>query len=363
MLPGFIGTPLGGWLFGCLPHLAGDGVVAEFVNGLRDSSKHQFYFLQFMLGFFEGGFFPSVIVYLSLWFRPQDRAKAVAGFMSAIPVSIMIGSWISSLLLEVNWFGLPGWRWIFILEGGVPILAGIATLFLLPDQPTTAKWLPPVEREWLAAELATEAANKKGHGHWEWVHQLGLVLLLTLVYFGQNVVSYGLVTFMPAIIRSQSKLPDQLAGLVASLPFVMGLLGMLVNGWHSDRTGERFCHAAASMALLGLSVFAAALLDGVPVIPVLIMIFCVGPVMYAHLPAFWPIPTTVLGTTAAAAAIGFINMIGNLGGGFGRKLVSDLADQGSYAPALMRLAPWPIMSATIVLGLGWWRAKRKQTGG
>jgi ACS family tartrate transporter-like MFS transporter len=256
--------------------------------------------------------------------------------------------------------GLPGWRWIFIIEGITPVLAGIATLFLLPDRPATATWLPPDEREWLSRELAAEAAAKSKQSHWEWVHHLGLVLLLTVVYFGQNVVSYGLVTFMPAIIRAQSKLPDQLAGYVASLPFVFGLAGMFLNGWHSDRTGERFWHAAVPMACLGLSVGAAALLDGVPVVPVLVMILCVGPVMYAHLPAFWPIPSSLLGSATAAAAIGFINMIGNLGGGFGRKLVSDLADDPSgFSRALLLLAPWPIMSAAVVLGLGWWQRRRK----
>jgi nitrate/nitrite transporter NarK len=89
------------------------------------------------------------------------------------------------------------------------------------------------------------------------------------------------------------------------------------------------------------------------------MIFWVGPMMYSHLPAFWPIPSTVLGATTAAAAIGFINMIGNLGGFLGPYLVGEAAKgQTTFAPALLRLAPWPIMSAIVVLGLGWWRGKR-----
>jgi MFS transporter, ACS family, tartrate transporter len=359
-LAGMIGTPFVDRMFGWLPHLAGDGPIAEFVNGLQATPKYQFYVLRFMLGFFEGGFFPSVIVYLSLWFRPADRAKAVAGFMAGIPISSMIGNWVSSVLLGVDWLGLSGWRWIFILEGIAPVLAGVATLFFLPDRPAAARWLRPDEREWLASELAAEDAAKKGHGHGEWVHHLGLVLLLTIVYFGQNVVSYGLSTFMPAIIRSQSGLRDQLAGYVSSLPYLLGFVGMWINGWHSDRTGERFWHAAVPMALLGLSVLAASLLDGIPVAPVLVMIFCVGLVMYAHLPAFWPIPSSVLGPMTAAAAIGFINMIGNLGGGVGPWLVGEASKgQTSFAPALLRLAPWPIASAVVVVGLGWWRAKRK----
>ena len=212
----------------------------------------------------------------------------------------------------------------------------------------------------MAGELAAESAAKAGHGHWEWVHHLGLVLLLTFVYFGQNVISYGLGMFMPAIIKSQSGLSDLWASVVAALPYAMALLGMLVNGWHSDRTGERPWHAAVPMALLGLGVLTAALVDGRSWLPVVVMIFWVGPMLYAHLPAFWPIPSSILGATTAAAAIGFINMTGNLGGYVGPRLVGKAAKgQTSFAPALLRLAPWPIAAAMVVIGLGWWRRRRE----
>src|SRR5438477_12919 len=201
--------------------------MARFINGLHDTPAYQFYFFRFMLGFFEGGFFPSVIVYLSHWFRYQDRAKAIAGFMAAIPLSSMLGVPASGLLLDVNWLNLPGWRWILILEGIAPVLAGFATIFFLPNGPTQAKWLPPEERDWLMAELEREHKAKQGHGHWAWVHHLGMVLLLTGVYFGLNFTSYGLSMFMPAIIRSQLHIRDDLASFLAALPYGMGFLGML----------------------------------------------------------------------------------------------------------------------------------------
>ena len=358
-LAGLIGTPALDGAFAWLPHLAGSGPVAGFINGLRDTPKNQFYLLRFMLGFFEGGFFPSVIVYLALWFRPADRAKAVAGFMAAIPISSMIGLPISSFLLGVNWFDLPGWRWIFIIEGIAPVLAGVATLFFLPDRPALAKWLRPEEREWLAKELLAEELAKRVHGHWEWVHHLGLVLLLTLVYFGQNVVSYGISIFMPTIIQSQTGFSDQVSSYLCSPAYALALVAMLWNGRHSDRTGERYWHAAVPMTLLGLGVFAAALTDGMTIVPAAVMILWVGTAMYAHLPAFWPIPSSVLGSITAAAAIGFINMIGNIGGSVGPWLVGE---QGTdVRRALLLLAPWPIMSAVIVVGLGWWRNSRTRS--
>ncbi len=388
-LVGAIGTPFGSALFAWLPAIpehAGwvgtmDGVLqtlfgwlvrwfspsarlhlvasaVHFYNGLPHFATNQFYFFRFMLGFFEGGFFPSVIVYLSLWFRAEDRAKAIAGFMAAIPLSSMVGVPFSGLLLSVNWLGLPGWRWIFILEGVAPILAGFATIFFLPDRPSKAAWLPTDERDWLNDQLDKEHRAKKGQGHMAWVRHLGMVLLLTLVYLGLNTSSYGLSMFMPAIIKSQSRASSETASYLAALPYVMGLIAMLINGWHSDRTRERPWHVAVPLGFLSLGIFLTAALDGHGAWPVLVIILVVGTFMYAHLPAFWPIPTMFLGATAAASAIGFINMIGNLGGFVGPTLVGEAATgRASFAPALLILAPFPLISAAIVLVVGYFRRK------
>jgi ACS family tartrate transporter-like MFS transporter len=262
-------------------------------------------------------------------------------------------------MLGVDWFGLDGWRWIFITEGIAPVLAGFAVFFLLPDRPAKAKWLPPAEREWLEGELEREQLGKQGHGHWEWVHHLGMVLLLTGVYFCLNVTSYGLSMFMPAIIKSQSGLSSQNASYLAMTPYVMALIAMLLNGWHSDRTGERFWHVAVPLSMLSLGIVIAAAFNGVGWVPVLAMIFIVGTFMYAHLPAFWPIPTVFLGSAAAASAIGFINMMGNLGGYVGPKMVGDLAkNTENFSEALFKLSPWPIGAAVVILVVGYARRSR-----
>jgi ACS family tartrate transporter-like MFS transporter len=357
-LAGFIGLPLMTTLFAWIPALPEGptylGRAARFLNGLHQNPENQFYGLRFLLGFFEGGFFPSVIFYLSLWFRAEDRAKAIAGFMIAIPLANVIGMPLSGQLLKVHWFGLPGWRWIFILEGIAPILAGVATLFLLPDRPSRARWLPPDEREWLEGQLKAEEIGKRHRAPGSWFPHLGLVGLLTFVYFCLNVTSYGLNFFMPAIIKSQSHLSDSGASAVASLPYLCAFLAMVVNGWHSDRTRERPWHVAVPLALLGLGIWAAARCDGMGILPVLVMVLWVGPSLHAHLPAFWPIPTMFLGVTAAAGAIGFINMVGNLGGFVGPYLVGEKAEgQISFAPALMKLVPWPLAGAAVILFAGY----------
>ena len=345
-LIGFIGTPWGDTLFGWMP--------------LVDENPHvsQFYILRFMLGFFEGGFFPSVIVYLTLWFRPEDRAKAIATFMAAIPLSLALGSPLSGLMLDLHWLDLPGWRWIFLLQGIAPVLAGIATPFFLPDRPDKAKWLPPEERAWLEGELA-RAAPGQHHGHFAWWNQAGMVLLLTLYYFGMNVSSYGLSTFMPSIVKHHTGYGDMACTLLTGFAHFLAFLGMLFNGWHSDRKQERFWHAAVPLICQSAALVLAALTHNVAVVGLVVLLCVVGPFMQAHLPAFWPIPSLLLGTVAAASATGFINMLGNLGGYLGPSMVGKEAEvQASFNGALWRLAPFPLMSAGCIV-LAWWLRRRK----
>jgi ACS family tartrate transporter-like MFS transporter len=123
-------------------------VLMAFIHTPRD-----FYVVRFLVGAAEAGFFPAVIVYLSHWFRASDRAKAVARFYAANPLSYVIGSPLAGLLLGISWWGLRGWRWLFILEGIPAILFGAMTLFYLTDWPRQARWLPEDERDWIVRVL------------------------------------------------------------------------------------------------------------------------------------------------------------------------------------------------------------------
>ncbi|MBY0230695.1 MAG: MFS transporter [Gemmataceae bacterium] len=360
-LPGVDRWPLLGSIF---PHKAEVPEGADPSSVVQPDTQvvAQFYFLRFMLGLFEGGFFPAVIMYLSIWFRPRDRSRAIAAFMSAIPVSLLLGTPLSEFLMkEVEWGGLPGWRWVYIIQGVVPILAGVVTVWFLPDRPEKADWLPPDEKSWLVGELARDQAAKTGHGH-GWGGQTGVVLLMTFYYFCMNVASYGLSTFMPTLIKTQSGLPKDWAGYVAGLPYLFGLAGMLFNGWHSDRTGERIWHTVFPLVglSLGLSGAAAAVATGQGALAAVILTLVVGGCMYAHLPAFWPLPTVFMGAAGAAAAIGFINMIGNFGGFVGPVVFGRAAAVKAYATGLFILAPFPLASALIILLVGYLRREKLQ---
>ncbi|HWW77636.1 MAG TPA: MFS transporter, partial [Pyrinomonadaceae bacterium] len=159
------------------------GLLAALTGFIRNATH--FYVARFLLGMAEAGFFPGVIVYLSHWFRPRDRAKAVAMFMAAIPVSNIFGAPVSGLILGVNWLGLAGWRWVFILEGLPALLLGVVTIFYLTDRPRDARWLGEDERAWITGELEREKeARRAGRrfGVWEALRHRN-VALLALAYF------------------------------------------------------------------------------------------------------------------------------------------------------------------------------------
>lgn len=364
ILMGFMGMPVMETIFGWLPRLPESrtwpllGSIASHWNGLGTNAESQFYFLRFMLGFFEGGFFPTVVMYLSIWFKAAQRAKAMASFMAAMPLAIVIGTPLSQLISDhIQWGGLAGWRWVFILEGIAPVIAGIAVLFCLPDRPHAAKWLPPDERNWLLEELEEEHRSRAERERGGWRQHLGLVLLLTVVYFAQNLYIYGILFFMPSIVKSMVATSESTAAWITAGFFLVAFFGMQFNGWHSDRKHERFWHVACPMAVVGLGLVVVGYLPKSPYLTMLILFALVSTCLYMHLPAFWPIPTMFLGPMAAASAIGFINMIGNLGGSVGPMIVGDAAKNGDFAAGLWRIAIFPFVGASIILLVGYWRRR------
>jgi MFS transporter, ACS family, tartrate transporter len=374
ILMGFLGMPLLTHLFGWLPTLPESAVSADsrtwldsFVwhwNRLGNNAESQFYLLRLMLGFFEGGFFPTVVMYLSIWFKAEHRAKAMASFMAAMPLSNALGApfsqWISN---HLHFGGLAGWRWIFIVEGIAPVLAGIGVLLCLPDRPQTASWLPDEERRWLQSELEAEHRDRASREQGAWRQHLGLVALLTIVYFCQNTYIYGIAFFMPSIVESLAGTSETHSSWITALVFFMAFLGMQFNGWHSDRKHERFWHVALPMFAVGVGYLIVSNFYGSPRLAGTVLVLLIGTSLYAHLPAFWPIPTMFLGSIAAASAIGFINMIGNLGGSLGPTIVGEAAMQNKdFATALWRLAAFPFVAATVTLIVGYLRTRSARRG-
>ncbi len=293
----------------------------------------QLYGARFLLGAAEAGFFPGVIVYLSHWFIVQDRAKAMARFMAAIPIGFMIGGPIAGSILRVHWVGIAGWRWLFLLEGIPAVLLGIATLFILPDWPNDARWLPPNERDWITQRLAAERSAKTQAEHltiWQALRHPA-VLVLTAGLFFTYTGGYAFWFWFPTMLQRLTGWTNlQRIGWIGAIPFVAGLVGMLLLSWSSDRTGERRWHFAIPQLTAALAFAVWFFLPHSNALLLLVFTLA-GFGTVAYLPSFWALPSAFLSSSAAAAAIGFINCTASIGGFVGPKIFGDLSQRtGSF---------------------------------
>jgi sugar phosphate permease len=314
-------------------------------------SADQFYVVRFLVGAAEAGFFPAVIVYLTHWFRSIDRAKAVAGFYAAMPLSYVIGSPLAGLLLGLSWLGLRGWRWLFILEGIPAVLLGIIALFYLTDWPQQAQWLNPDERNWIISTLGKEKESKqkqRSYTIWQALRHRD-VILLTTCYFFATTGNYGIGFWLPSFLKRLSGESDTTVTLLAALPYIAGLMVQQFNGWHSDRTGERRWHAAIPLLLSGAFLFMAIRMGSNIALSMLCFVG-VGGAYFGFHPAFWPVPTEFLTESAAAASIGLINSVGNLGGFVGPFIVGYLLTRtNSFRAGLSFLVGSFLASAILML--------------
>ena len=286
-------------------------------------TAHQFYTMRFLLGLAEAGFFPGIIVYLTHWFVYEDRAKAIAGFMAAIPLAYVVGSPISGLLLGVHWGSLRGWQWLFILEGLPALFFGVMTWFYLTDWPHQAGWLPPGEREWVIHQLEKEKQAKKSvHSYTVWqALRHRDVVILTALHFVQNGSAYALAFWLPTMIKRLSGLSDIKVTLLVALPNLLGFAAMQLNGWHSDRTAERRWHTAIPLWVAAAALLVLSKADW-GTVPSLVLFSIAAAGLLAFLPSFWAMPSAFLSDTAAAMATGTINCVAaGLGGFLGPALV------------------------------------------
>jgi ACS family tartrate transporter-like MFS transporter len=338
------------------------GVVAILMGFVH--TKNQFYVLRFLLGACEAGFFPGIIVYFSHWFRYEDRAKAVAMFMAAIPIANIVGAPMSGLLLGINQFGLTGWRWLFIIEGAPAIIFGIITIFYLTDRPHQANWLADDERKWITDALDEEHQAKHAVRSFSireaFKHRE--VILLTAAYFFIVTAIYGFNFWLPTIVKKLSGTSNLVVTLISALPYCVALVAILFVGWSSDRTRERRWHTSVCMMVAGVGLLLSLAARDHTVFAV--SAFCLAAAgMYGYLPGFWALPTSFLTGTAAAASIGLINSVGNLGGFAGPYFVGYLSKRtNSFVWGVLYLSLSALTASVLVLSLRATRRKRSETG-
>jgi MFS transporter, ACS family, tartrate transporter len=317
------------------------------------STAQQFYWIRFLLGIAEAGFFPGVIVYLTHWYRYEDRGKAVAMFMAAIPASNMLSAAIASVLIKITWLGYSGWRWLLMLEGLPAIVAGIVTFFYLTDWPKDARWLADDEREWITGALEQERLIKKRRETltaWQALSH-PTVVVFSLIYFCYITNSTGLGTWLPKIVQRISGLSQTQVILISGIPWLAALPAMLWSASHSDRTSERKFHAALPILLFGVALLVSVFAGGHIVLA--IAAFSIATMaLYSFPSPFWALPTVFLSGPAAAASIALINSIGNLGGFLGPYVIGYLSDRtGGFTAGLLYLVGAGFLGGLLVLSL------------
>lgn len=291
------------------------GILSSAMVLVKD--EWSFYALRFLLGIAEAGFFPGVIYYLTLWYPSRLRSTRTAWFMSAIAVSGVIGNPVSGWIMDgvSGRMGMAGWQWLFLIEGIPSILVGLWVLSYLDSSIQEAGWLNDDEKALLASNLDSEERYKH-HARFRDAITSGKVYVLSAVYFTLVVGLYGITFWLPTIVKAFGVAGYFHVGMISAIPYTVSVLGMILLSRSSDRTGERRLHYVFNVTAGGIGLILSGLLSWNPVLSVLFLSVATLGVI-GSLPVFWPLPTAFLTGTAAAAGIGIVNSVGNLGGYIG----------------------------------------------
>lgn len=330
------------------------GIVSACTMLVR--TEFQFYAVRFLLGMVESGFFPGVILYLTFWYTSKHRAKMIAAFMTAIPLSGVLGGPVSGWVLESmsSVGGLRGWQWLYIVEAIPSILAGIAAFIFLQDDPSKAKWLNDEERALILHHLREEDAKKKSHGagrhNFKDAFRSGKIWALCFVYFGFVMGNYGIGFWLPQIVKETLTKDPFDIGLLTMIPWAAAAIVMVVVGHHSDKTGERCWHIALA-GIAGALAFAVSAIPGISGVLGLAALTVATACLAAAYSTFWSLPTAFVTGAAASAGIAWINSVGNLAGYLSPFLVGVIRDAThSMTPALILLAACSLGSAALTIG-------------
>ena len=317
--------------------------VAAVLCGLV-RTENQLYLARLLLGLFEGGVWPAVLILLASWFPQAERGRANALWMTCLPVSAILMSPLSGLMLDHM-----SWRWVFILQGLPPLLWAIVWWFAVADRPAQARWISAEERDHLESTLAAEEAAKPAFAKAGYRQALAnrQVLLLVGVYFFWITGFYGFSLWLPSVVKTMTGGSATAVGFLSAVPYVFALAGMLACAHWSDRTGDR--RLAVTVPLL---VAIAGLLLGNlvhwPAAVQLILLCVVATGVYMPYGPFWAIPSRILGIEVVAVAMGLINALGNLGGFAGPYLVGWLTDvTGTATTGFVVLAAFLAVAAAL----------------
>lgn len=311
-----------------------------------------FYVMRFLLGVAEAGFFPGVILYLTYWFPARRRGRAIAMFITGIPISGIIGSPLSGWILQafngVN--GWAGWQWLFLLEGAPTVLVGLLVWRFLDDGIADAKWLNPEEKRILQDNIFADVGEKTSHSFRQLLRDTR-IWILALIYFGVLMGLYGVSFWLPTLIKATGIERPLDIGLLSAIPYIVAIVAMNLINRSSDKHAERRWHFAFPAVLGGLGLIFSAVFAQNPVYSIIALsVGCAG--ILTICPLFWTLPTAFLGGTAAAGGIALINSLGNLSGFVSSYLIGFLKDlTHSTSIGMYMLGCVLFVCAALVIGL------------
>ncbi len=312
------------------------GIIASCMTFVKGA--HSFVLLRFLLGVSEAGFFPGMILYLTYWFPSQERAKAVAKFMTATSLAGVVGGFVAHFLMKLDGAaGLHGWQWLFLSEGVPTFFVGISVLWVLKDHPDDAPWLTDAEKKWLDNELEKDrhegGANVTNHLAEGLKHPM--IWVLAAVFALEQVGVYTLNIWMPDMLNNfvggaghgkpGSAAASSFVALLSTLPYLAAAACTVLVGWSSDRTGERRWHVAGCFVVAAAGFAWAAYAGNLLMVMMAMTVAAVG--LWSMTGPFWAMPTRVLGGQAAAGGVAVITMIGSLGAFSGPYLTGFLRDR------------------------------------
>ncbi|MFM5908574.1 MAG: MFS transporter [Novosphingobium sp.] len=288
--------------------------IAACALSLIQTQMH-LYVLRVLIGFAEGGLSSGLMLYLGHWAPERWRATILAVPIMSINVAQVIGGPVSGMLLDMeNPLGIAGWRFMFLVEALPAVALAFFAWFYFPDRPDQAKWLSDEERIWLKGNVHAEVrkdASSGGAGRWDALKS-PTGWLCSLIWFCILAGNYGVMFWLPTIVKGMSGLTATQTGFIVALPNAAAALGLLLNARHSDKTGERFLHIAIPGLVGGFGLLGAYLLG--PGLPGLTMLILGGACTGCTVAAFWAIPTRILSKESMAMGVVMINMLGSFAG-------------------------------------------------
>ncbi|GAB0061177.1 MFS transporter [Pseudomonas syringae] len=314
----------------------------------------EFYVLRFLTGMAEAGFFPGIVLYLSRWYPNQRRGRIMALFMSAIPVSGLLGGPFSGWILNhfaAGQGGLAGWQWMFLIQGLPTVALGVLAFVLLCDRVEDARWLTPAQRQRVKTDITNDELSRPVHGKSSVASVLTMpfIWILGFIYFCIQSGVYAINFWLPSIIKNLGFSDALVIGWISAVPYLMAGVFMLLVGRSADLRNERRWHLVVPMLMGATGLIIAANFATLPIVAIIgLTIATMGAL--TSLPMFWPLPTALLSASVAAGGLALINSIGQMAGFLSPYLVGWIKDQtGSTTLALYSLAALTIVGSLVAL--------------